>query len=82
MSRKKCLTSGDIASLCLHIYEEKGDIQACGNYIRIKLLSHTMKLWEKILNIRFREETSIGDGSFVYDAGLSTTEAVFALKVT
>ena len=28
------------------IYKNKGDIQNCGNYRGIKLMTHTMKLWE------------------------------------
>ncbi len=67
-------------SVTVPIYEEKGDIQDCGNYRGIKLLSHTMKLWEKILKSRIREETSIGDEQFGFMPGRSTTDAVFALR--
>ncbi len=67
-------------SVIVPIYKEKGDIQDCGNYRGIKLLSHTMKLWEKILESRIREETSIGDEQFGFMPGRSTTDAVFALR--
>ena len=33
-------------SVTVPIYKEKGDIQDCGNYRGIKLMSHTMKIWE------------------------------------
>ncbi|GKE36885.1 hypothetical protein Tco_1460290 [Tanacetum coccineum] len=31
------------------IYKNKGDAQTCSNYRGIKLLSHTMKLWERVI---------------------------------
>ena len=34
-------------SVVIPIYKEKGDIQDCGNYRGIKLMPHTMKIWEK-----------------------------------
>jgi hypothetical protein len=34
------------------VYKNKGDAQACGNYRRIKLLSHTMNLWERVIEKR------------------------------
>ena len=34
-------------SVITPIYKEKGDIQDCGNYQGIKLMSHTMKIWGK-----------------------------------
>nr|GEV20937.1 hypothetical protein [Tanacetum cinerariifolium] len=34
------------------IYKNKGDAQACSNYRVIKLLSHTMKLWERVIERR------------------------------
>ena len=41
------------------IYKQKGDIQECGNYRGIKLISHTMKLWETIIVGRIESETEI-----------------------
>ena len=37
-------------SILVPIYKNKGDIQSCTNYRRIKLMSHTMKLWERELS--------------------------------
>ena len=47
-------------SVIVPIYKEKGDIQDCGNYQGIKLMSHTRKIWERIIERRLREETTIG----------------------
>ncbi|KAK3513022.1 hypothetical protein QTP70_000183 [Hemibagrus guttatus] len=34
-------------SVLVPIFKNKGDVQSCSNYRGIKLMSHTMKLWEK-----------------------------------
>ena len=67
-------------SVIVPIYKEKGDIQDCGNYRGIKLMAHTMKIWERIIERRLREETSIGEEQFGFMPGRSTTDAVFALR--
>ena len=36
-------------SVLIPIYKNKGDAQCCGNYRGIKLMSQTMKVWEKII---------------------------------
>jgi len=36
-------------STLIPIYKNKGDIKNCANYRRIKLMSHTMKLWERVI---------------------------------
>ena len=36
-------------SVLIPIYKNKGDAQCCGNYRGIKLMSHTMKVWERII---------------------------------
>ncbi|XP_063593793.1 uncharacterized protein LOC134770776 [Penaeus indicus] len=41
-------------STLIPIYKNKGDAQDCGNYRGIKLMSHTMKLWETVINTRLR----------------------------
>jgi len=43
------------------IYKNKGDIQNYANYRGIKLMSHTMKLWETVIERRLRKETRVMD---------------------
>ena len=62
------------------IFKEKGDIQDCGNYKGIKLMSHTLKIWERIIGKRLREETKIGEEQFGFMPGRRTTDAIFALR--
>ena len=58
----------------LPIFKEKGDIQDCGNYRGIKMISHPMKICERITDRRLREETSIGEEQFVFMPSRGTTE--------
>ena len=53
-------------SVIVPTFKEKGDIQDCGNYrgINMIILSHTMNIWESIIDRRLREETSIGEEQF------------------
>ena len=48
-------------STLVPIYKNKGDIQNCANYRGIKLMSHTMKLWEKVIEHRWRLKTRISE---------------------
>ena len=66
-------------SVIIPIYKEKGDIQDCGHYRGIKLMSHTMNNWERIIDRRFREETTNGDKQFGFMPGRGTTDAIFAV---
>ena len=36
-------------SVLIPIYKNKGDAQCCGNYRGIKLMTYTMKVWERII---------------------------------
>ena len=38
------------------LYKGKGDAQECKNYRGIKLPSHTMKLWERVVEGRLRRQ--------------------------
>ena len=51
-------------SVIVPIFKEKGDIHDCGNCRGIKMISHTMKIWERIFDRRLREETSIAEEQF------------------
>ena len=64
-------------SFLIPIFKEKGDVQDCNNYRGIKLMSHTMKIWERILEKRLREETEISKEQFGFMPGRGTTDAVF-----
>ena len=67
-------------SLIIPIYKGKEDIQECGNYRGIKLISRTMKIWEKIIERRLREETTTRDEQFGFMPGRGTVDAIFALR--
>ena len=46
-------------SVLIPIHKNKGDAQCCGNYRGIKLMSHTMKVWERIIEARLRDNVEI-----------------------
>ena len=62
------------------ILKNKGDILECNTYRVIKLMSHFMKLWERIIEARLREIVIIRDNQFGFRQGMPTTEPVFALR--
>ena len=43
------------SSMLVPLCKGKGDIKECGNYWGIKLMSHTMKLWERIIEEKDKE---------------------------
>ena len=43
-------------------------------------MSHTMKLWERMIEARLREITKIADNQFGFRPGKSTTEPIFGLE--
>ena len=67
-------------STLIPIFKNKGDIQDCGNYRGIKLTSHTLKLWERIIDRRLREKVKISEQQFGFMPGKSTADAIFALR--
>ena len=69
-------------SILIPIFKEKGDIQECKNYCGIKLLSHTFKIWERVVDRRIRQCTNILESQFGFMPGRSTTDAIFILKHT
>ncbi|VFQ95537.1 unnamed protein product [Cuscuta campestris] len=63
-----------------HAGRGKGDIQSCENYRGIKLLSHTMKVWERIIDYRVRKGVCISENQFGFMPGRSTTEAIHLVR--
>ncbi|KAH1211080.1 LINE-1 retrotransposable element ORF2 protein [Glycine max] len=67
-------------STLVPIYKNKGDIQNCANYRGIKLMSHTMKLWERVIERRLRKETQVTENQFGFMPGRSTMEAIYLIR--
>ena len=67
-------------STLVPIFKNKGDIQECENYRGIKLVSHTLKIWERVIESRLREMVNISQEQFGFMPGRSTTDAIFALR--
>ena len=68
-------------SVLIPIYKNKGDAQCCGNYRGIKLMSHTMKVWERIIEARLRDRVEISKQQYGFMPGNGTTDAMFALRM-
>ena len=68
-------------SVLIPIYKNKGDAQCCGNYRGIKLMSHTMKVWERIIETRLRDRVEISKQQYGFMPGKETTDAMFALRM-
>uniref|UniRef100_A0A1S3ZRK0 Reverse transcriptase domain-containing protein n=1 Tax=Nicotiana tabacum TaxID=4097 RepID=A0A1S3ZRK0_TOBAC len=67
-------------STMVSLYENKGDIQNCNNYRGIKLLSHTMKVCERVVEARVRRCVSISENQFGFMPGRSTTKAIHLVR--
>ena len=39
-------------SVPVPILKNKGDVQSCSNYSWLKLMNHTMKIWERVAEAR------------------------------
>jgi len=68
-------------SIIIPVFKKKGDAQSCSNYRGIKLISHSMKLWERVVEARLRNEVLISEQQYGFTPGKSTTDAMFALRV-
>jgi hypothetical protein len=68
-------------SMLIPIFKNKGGVQSFGNYIGIKPMSHTMKLWERIVEARLRREVRICEQQYGFMPKKSTTDALFALRM-
>ena len=67
-------------STLVPLYKNKGDIQDCTNYRGIKLMSHTMKLWERVIESRLRKVVMISENQFGFMLERSTMKAIHLLR--
>ncbi|MCJ8739626.1 hypothetical protein PDJAM_G00049200 [Pangasius djambal] len=68
-------------SVLVPIFKNKGDVQSCSNYRGIKLMSHTMKLWERVVEARLRKVVEICEQQYGFMPRKSTKDAIFALRI-
>ncbi|KAK3570592.1 hypothetical protein QTP86_023645, partial [Hemibagrus guttatus] len=68
-------------SVLVPIFKNKGDVQSCSNYRGIKLMSHTMKVWERVVEARLRKVVEICEQQYGFMPRKSTTDAMFALRI-
>ena len=67
-------------STLIPIFKNKGDIMECGSYRGIKLMCHSMKLYERVQEGRLRNLVEISEEQFSFMKGKSTTDAIFSLR--
>ena len=68
-------------SVLVPLYKSKRDIKECGNYWEIKLINHTMKLWERVIEARKRKKVTITEQQFGFMPGRSATDAIFSPRI-
>jgi hypothetical protein len=68
-------------SYLLPFFKNKGDARKCDNYRGIKLMCHTMKIWERVIDTRLRTQVSIHKNQCGFIGGKSTTDAIQAMKI-
>ena len=69
-------------SVLIPIFKNKDDVESCSNYRGgIKLISHTMKQWEIIVERRLRSELTFSKQQYGFMPGKSNTGALLALRV-
>ena len=67
-------------SILVPVYKGNGDPLECGSYRAIKLLEHGMKVFERVLESKIREQVKIDDIQFGFTHGESTTDAIFIVR--
>ncbi|MBJ3377342.1 hypothetical protein JGC18_24880, partial [Salmonella enterica subsp. enterica serovar Typhimurium] len=67
-------------SVIIPIYKGKGDPLECGSYRAVKLLEHAMKVVERVLEQRIRNQVRVDEMEFGFMPGKGTTDAIFLIK--
>lgn len=68
-------------SYSILLYKGKGDTRKCNNYRTIKLMVHTLKICERVLDSRIRERIDIDKNQCGFVGGKSTVDAIQSLKI-
>ena len=76
-----CRRNGERESFLIPIVKKKDDVQSCSNYRGTKFISHTMKLWERVVERRLISDLTFSEHRYGFMPGKSTADALFALRV-
>ncbi|EYC44370.1 hypothetical protein Y032_0463g1909 [Ancylostoma ceylanicum] len=68
-------------STTIPIWKGKGNPADCTNYRPIRLLSHTMKIFERIIDRRIREIVQLSSNQCGFVPGCGTTDAIHAARL-
>ncbi|KAL6729362.1 hypothetical protein Aduo_000423 [Ancylostoma duodenale] len=68
-------------SITIPIWKGKGSPADCANYRPIRLLSHTMKIFERIIDRRIREIVQLSPNQCGFVSGCGTTNAIHAARL-
>ena len=68
-------------SVLIPIYKNRGNAQCCRSYRGIKLISLTVKVWERIIEAMLRDRVKISKQQYGFMPEKGTTDAKFALKM-
>ena len=67
-------------SIIVNCFKNKGEAVERGNYRGLKLLEHTMKVFERVIETKIREKVKIDDMQFGFMPGKGTTDAIFIAR--
>ena len=68
-------------SVLISIYKNKGDAQCYENYREKKLINHRMRVWERIIEARLRDNVEISKQQYGFMPAKGTTDTMFALRM-
>ncbi|CAG5015441.1 unnamed protein product [Parnassius apollo] len=68
-------------SIITSVYKGRGSVHDCGNYRGIKVTSHTMKPFERIIDTSIRQECTLSDSQYGFQPGRVTMDPIFALRI-
>jgi Reverse transcriptase (RNA-dependent DNA polymerase) len=70
-------------NILVSIFKNKGDIQSYTNYRGIKLMSHIMNLWERVIKHHLhhlRKLTTVSKNQFGFILGRFTIDVIFLIR--
>lgn len=63
------------------IFKQKREVQSCGNYRGIKLMSYIMKMWERVVETRLRKDVMFCEQQYGFMPRKMILEPIFACRI-